>query len=503
MVEAPEAGPVVPGAQKRPEKKAPETRTPGADIGEKSAESSRPAPAAPSNGLAEVAQSMNPLPVPGPAPAKGVDVNLTAHKDSLQADTTRIAALPGKPGTLVKKEAKKLSPDGKTTPQEGQTEIQGLLHLGEVLGDRGEYDTAEIAYWQILNRPQLTVPDEKSALLGLAHMLRKKGDPPALTKAAAIYEKYVKEFSDDEQVPRALLELGRTLRDMGVYKVAINRFYSVINSTLKFSPQDFAQYEMLAKTAQFEIAQTYFDAGDFVEAGKFFGRVRLLDLAPQDQARAQFMAAESEQLAGHLDAAVMLLKTYLSTAPDDANVPEARYLLATTLRQLKRHQEALEVTLELLRAEHSKNEADPKSWLNWQRRAGNQIANDLFQDGDSRNALAIYKGLLELASDPAWRLSVTYQIAPRRLPRRRKWRPWPLGGLLTCSGRIRSRANSTPFSRTARRALPQTPHSRRNRPRRVGRLSGPRRSTLTNLHEAPGSASAAHPNLRRTVHAGA
>jgi tetratricopeptide (TPR) repeat protein len=354
---------------------------------------------------------MNPLPVPGPAPAKGVDVNLTAHKDSLQADTTRIAALPGKPGTLVKKEAKKLSPDGKTTPQEGQTEIQGLLHLGEVLGDRGEYDTAEIAYWQILNRPQLTVPDEKSALLGLAHMLRKKGDPPALTKAAAIYEKYVKEFSDDEQVPRALLELGRTLRDMGVYKVAINRFYSVINSTLKFSPQDFAQYEMLAKTAQFEIAQTYFDAGDFVEAGKFFGRVRLLDLAPQDQARAQFMAAESEQLAGHLDAAVMLLKTYLSTAPDDANVPEARYLLATTLRQLKRHQEALEVTLELLRAEHSKNEADPKSWLNWQRRAGNQIANDLFQDGDSRNALAIYKGLLELASDPAWRLSVTYQIA--------------------------------------------------------------------------------------------
>jgi tetratricopeptide (TPR) repeat protein len=305
----------------------------------------------------------------------------------------------------------KIPPEEHQTPAQIAEEIKGLLRLGAKLSDREDYDTAEIAYWQILNRPLLTVTDEKSALLALAHMLRKKGDPPSLTKAAAIYEKFVKEFADDEQVPQALLELGRTFRDMGVYQLAINRFYSVINSTLKFSPQDFHQYELVAKTAQFEIAQTYFDEGNYAEAGKFFGRVRLLDLAPQDRARAQFMAASSEQLAGNLSSAVTILQAFLVQSPDDANVPEARFLLATTLRQLKRPQEALAVTLDLLRDERSRTGNDPKTWLYWQRRTGNQVANDFFQSGDTFNALVIYKGLRDLAPDTGWRLSVAYQIA--------------------------------------------------------------------------------------------
>jgi tetratricopeptide (TPR) repeat protein len=123
------------------------------------------------------------------------------------------------------------------------------------------------------------------------------------------------------------------------------------------------------------------------------------------------MAARSEQLAGNLSSAATIIRTYLAQSPDDPNVPEARFLLATTLRQLKRPQEALAVTLELLRDERSRNGTDPKSWLYWQRRTGNQLANDFFQEGDTLNALVIYKGLRELAPDPGWRMSVTYQIA--------------------------------------------------------------------------------------------
>ncbi len=68
--------------------------------------------------------------------------------------------------------------------------------------------------------------------------------------------------------------------------MAINRFYSVLNSTLKLPPDAFDHYQLLAKTAQFEIAETHFETGNFAEAGKFFGRLRLLDLAPVDRARA-------------------------------------------------------------------------------------------------------------------------------------------------------------------------------------------------------------------------
>lgn len=289
-----------------------------------------------------------------------------------------------------------------------KAESQGLLRLGSTFAGRGDYPTAEIAYWQILNRPDLTPADEKSALFALARLLRKEG---SLTKAAAIDEKFIKEFPDDEKVPDALLELGRTLRDMGVYRLAISRFYSVINSTLKFPSQGFEHYELLAKTAQFEIAQTYFESGDYAEAGKYFSRVRLLDLSPEDRARASFMAAFSQQMAGELDSAIETLKAYLDQYPDDANVPEARYLLATILRKLKRPQEALTVTLDLLRNERAQSAADSKRWSYWQRRTGNQLANDFFQDGDAVHALAIYKCLSEISADPAWRLPVTYQMA--------------------------------------------------------------------------------------------
>jgi len=293
-------------------------------------------------------------------------------------------------------------------PVKAEAEPQGLLNLGAALTKRGEYDTAEIAFWQILNGPDVMLADKKSALLGLAHLHRRKGE---LTKATAIYEKYVKDYPDDERVPDALLELGRALRDLGVYRMAISSFYSVINSTLKYPSHAFEHYEVLAKTAQFEIAQTHFEAGEYAEAGKFFSRVRLLELAPSDRARAHFMAAFAEQLGGDLETAVVTLHSFLEEWPDDRNVPEARYLLATTLRQLGRPQEALVVTFDLMKEEHARVADGSSSWSYWQRRTGNQVANEFFQNGDTLNALAIYQCLAKLSDDPSWSMPVTYQIA--------------------------------------------------------------------------------------------
>jgi tetratricopeptide (TPR) repeat protein len=239
-------------------------------------------------------------------------------------------------------------------------------------------------------------------------MHRKQG---ALTKAAAIYEKFLQEYPGDDRSPDALLELGRTLRSMGAYKMAITRFYSVINSTLKLPAEGFSHYEQLAKTAQFEIAETHFQAGEYEEAGKFFSRLSLLDLAPGDQAYAHFMAACSLDQQGDREGAVTMLRAFLEQWPNDENVPEARYLLATNLHALNRTQEALAATLELLRSEKSQVSANPKRWAYWQRKTGNKLANDLFEAGDIADAQAIYMGLASLSDDPAWQLPVTYQVA--------------------------------------------------------------------------------------------
>lgn len=287
-------------------------------------------------------------------------------------------------------------------------EEQSLLKLGSRLGERGDFDAAEIAFRQVLGSPRTQATDEKTALLGLAQLHRRQG---ALTKAAAIYERFLKEYPDADETPEAMLTLGRTLRALGAHKLAIARFYSVLNSTLKLGGASLDRYQLLAKTAQFEIAETHFQAGNFAEASKFFSRLRLLDLAPVDRARAHFKAGYSLRLQGDLEGAVGSLRAYLEQWPQDDNVPEARYLLAVTLRELKRPQEALAATLELLRAEQARGEADTRRWAYWQRKTGNQLANDFYESGDAANARAIYAGLIELSTDPAWRLPITYQLA--------------------------------------------------------------------------------------------
>lgn len=285
-------------------------------------------------------------------------------------------------------------------------EAASLLRLAASLTERAEYPAAEVAYRQVLTQRRFAA-SQRDALIGLARMYRKQG---VLTKAAAIYEKFLKAFPDDARTPEALLELGRTLRAMGAHRLAIARFYSVINSTLKISPSDPDHYQLLARTAQFEIAETHFEAGNYAESGKFFTRLRLLDLAPADRARAHFKAAYAQQLAGDREGAVATLRTYLDEWPGDDHAPEAAYLLATTLRQLGRLEESLAVTHRLLQDARDHATGDPQRWAYWQRRTGNQLANDFFQNGHLAGALGLYESLAKLSADPAWRLPITYQV---------------------------------------------------------------------------------------------
>ena len=352
---------------------------------------------------AEAAPTAEPLAVASPSTS-------VEHATPSQASVATPTAEPEHPGQLIPltKTADVTPHPGALAPSISDREAQGLINLGMSLTDRGDFDAAEIAYRQVLKG---NAPDEptKSALLGMARMHRKKGE---LTKAAAIYERYLKDYPEDERIPNALLDLGRTLRDMGAPRLAIARFYNVINSTLKLpTSSGFEHYQQLAKTAQFEVAETHFQSGDYAEANKFFSRLRMLDLAPADRARAHFKAAYSLHLAGDAEAAVTTLRAYLEQWPDDEAVPEARHLLATTLRTLKRSPEAMAATLELLRSEKSRSADDAKRWSYWQRRTGNQLANEFFKSGDILNALAIYHGLAALSDETSWRIPVAYQIA--------------------------------------------------------------------------------------------
>jgi TolA-binding protein len=295
-------------------------------------------------------------------------------------------------------------PTAKPQPTEGE----GLINLGGRLSDRSDFSSAEVAYRQVLDGPNFSKAEQASALIGLARTYRRGGDA---TKAAASYEAFVKDFPTDERIPDALLELGRTLRSIGAYKMALNRFYSVINTTLKLPQKGFEHYQSLARTAEYEIAETYIETGDYVQSGRYFARLQLLDLSAADRARASFMAAQSQLLAGDAQTASKSLFAFLEAWPNDENTPEARYLLATTLRKLNRSQEALSVALDLLRQEKRADANEPQKWSYWQRRTGNLLANDFFQSGDTASALTIYQSMIGLGPEPEWQLPVLYQVA--------------------------------------------------------------------------------------------
>lgn len=290
--------------------------------------------------------------------------------------------------------------------QANPEEIASLLRLGHTKRDHGDFASAEIAFMQVLAE-RATKEQDREAVLGLARTFRKKGD---FTKSAASYERFVKEFPNDPELPTIYLELGRTLRALGAYKQAIARFYSVLNSTLKLPDQGPDQYRQLVRTAQYEIAETYFQIGDYVQANRFFSRLKLLDLAPEDRARAHFKSVVALSLAGDDEKAVPGLRAFLDQNPDDENVPEAQYILSVSLRRLGRTQESLRATLDLLKAESSRTSKDPRRWEQWQRKTGNQLANEFYEHGDFESALLIYTNLAQISAEPSWNLPVTYQL---------------------------------------------------------------------------------------------
>ncbi len=345
---------------------------------------------------------------PGPTPAIHAATAAEAAEAASKAAAASapLAAQPQLPaGVAVTAPSGSAQIELKAVPATPE-EIASLLRLGQSTLDRNDFISAELAFRRVLQE-RATVEQDREALLGLARVYRKKGD---YIKGAAIYEKIIVQYPSDPCLPLVYLELGRTHRALGAYKQAIARFYSVIHSTLKLPDQGPEQYRQLARTAQFELAETHFQMGQYERATVFFSRLTLLDLAPEDRARAQFKSVYALYLAGEHEKAVAGLRGFLELNPTDENVPEARYLLSISLRRLGRGSESLTAALELLRVERERMTTDEKRWTYWQRKTGNQLANDFYEAGDFASAMAIYQSLVNLGAEPSWRLPATYQL---------------------------------------------------------------------------------------------
>lgn len=284
-----------------------------------------------------------------------------------------------------------------------RSQVQSLRRQAYLAARYQDYELAEDLYIRVLSL-SLDKAERRDILMEMANMFEQA---EIRMKYVAVLEKFVSLFNSDPELPRVYLRLGRIYREVGAPRLALQRFYSVLNTSLSLGPDAIDTYKRLSVQAQFEIAETHFLLAHYEEAAKHFDRLKLLDLPPEERATAHFKASYTRYLMEQYAEVLAGLDRFIEQYPNSVYGPEARYVLATTYRKLGRFQDAVTETLTLLRTEAA---TDPERLIYWQRKTGNQLANEFYEEGDYLAALRIYQAMAPLSNAPSWQWPVIYQI---------------------------------------------------------------------------------------------
>lgn len=258
----------------------------------------------------------------------------------------------------------------------------------------------------ILEAPDAPADVKRNALFELALVAQ---DENHLIRAEQTFAQYLHLYPDDPSAPEVLLREGLIYRQMGVTSMAVSKFYAVMSTALRLKLDNMDYYKKLVLQAQIEIADTYYLEGHFNESADFFARL-LKNPSPElDQEQIQYKLIRSLSSLTNSAETVARAEVFLNIYTNCMDIPEVRFLLADSLKRLGRNQESLKQVLVLLQTERANVDQNPELWAYWQRRAGNEIAGQLFKEGDYLDALDIDLNLADLDKSPAWQLPVWYQ----------------------------------------------------------------------------------------------
>ena len=229
-------------------------------------------------------------------------------------------------------------------------------------------------------------------------------------KALKIFSKYVQKYPQDSSVPEITLRQGLLFRELGLYDMAVSKFYGVMTTSLNIKHDQWDYYKRLVLQAQTEVAETFYLQGNFAEAARKFSDLLALD-APalrKDQIQSKMILCLSS-LDRSADV-VAKAQDFLKRFQNSEEVPEVRFHLVNAYRQLKREPEALEQVVLLLKSQEVSARQNPENWRKWQLRTGNQIGNQLYKDGNYADALIVYQALAQIDNSPDWQFPVLYQV---------------------------------------------------------------------------------------------
>ncbi|MFZ9919617.1 MAG: tetratricopeptide repeat protein [Terrimicrobiaceae bacterium] len=303
-----------------------------------------------------------------------------------------------------------------------ETDVEEDLGLsGDRVGEAASVKSMEIEIQQALdaNDPALAeklfaqlmrvgapTSRKRDAMLRMGKQLEEKQKQSA--KAIVVYEQFLANFPDDPESLDILLRLGRLYRNTGANASALNKFYSVLYSSIQMKSGD--EYTDSSLRAKMEIAHTHFAAGEYQKAADLYSKIKLLKMPTEEASELAFRMAYLSFLTGDYAKSVADSQLFLDTFPASPLAPEAQYLYIQSLKKLNRDTEAMKETIELLQAGQKYGQKKPAVWRYWQRKTGNEIANELYESGDFYGAAQIYQKLAELSDAPDWRGPAIYQF---------------------------------------------------------------------------------------------
>ena len=280
------------------------------------------------------------------------------------------------------------------------------LEMARVYRAARQFDEAAVIYGWILQKgaPE---PLQQAALLELGEIALEQND---LGRAQQIYSQWLTLWPHDPRVPEVVLHQGLVYRQMGLINLAIAKFYAVMTSALVIKSDRFDYYQQVVLRAQNEIAETQYQLGNYADAVDSFSRLLKLDPPTANRSDIHYRYIHCLVGLGRRGEAITQAQDFLHRYPEAPQRPEVYFLCATALKDAHRETEALQQVLALLHEERDATNCTAQSVAYWQRRAGNAIANQFYQEGDPVKALDIYLRLAALDPDPKWQIPVWYQI---------------------------------------------------------------------------------------------
>lgn len=270
-----------------------------------------------------------------------------------------------------------------------------------------EFENARILTMEYLAKLDSSEPLRKELLLNLATLYY---DNSYVVKAIQIYERFTQSFPEDRQLSSIYLLLGNFYREIGAYQIAIARYYSVLNTSIKIDQEDVSEYRNLARKAQKSIADTHYQREEYSDAIKFYRRLNQLKLADDLMAEIKFKMLNSYFQLKEYDRVISDATLFIEKYPQSSFLPEAYFIVSKAYYETKRSKDSVNSVIQLLKTPQLTENKNWENWEYWQKRTANQLAKEFYQQGDYLGTLKIYQTMVTLKNNPEWQWPVIYQM---------------------------------------------------------------------------------------------